>query len=121
MEERLREIATYSLCDKDMSAEDKAFIRETSSALGVKFNLNKCPTCKNKYSDQVHLLIRKIREMQTEFPESTIKATKCKYKLRPELKINVIHRGVYHINADTLTDELAEILINDGFSRWFEL
>jgi len=116
MLERLNKLANESAVS---SQEDKLFIRETSKALGVKFNYRN--NCQNCYHDQVFVLIRKIDSMKKEFEvagNGVIKAEKCRYKLNPELKIDVIHRDV-RINAENLTDEKAEMLIKDGFHRWF--
>lgn len=95
---------------KTLNAQDKAFIVEASKELDVEFN----PTqnCKNCYFDQIFVLTAKIKAEE-------MKPNKgCDYLLDPKLKIDVIHREV-RVNAETLTNKIAEQLIKDGLERWF--
>lgn len=95
---------------KALNKEDKDFIIECCTKMGLTFNPKK--GCKNCYFDQIFKITSQIRKEQTTPNKG------CEYLLKPELKINVIHRGV-HINADNLTNEKAEMLIKDGLLRWF--
>lgn len=106
MYEKLKALADK----KELSKVDKAYILKACQELGVEFNPQ--AGCKNCYFDQIFVLKAIIQGgKQNEG---------CDYLLDPYHKVDVIHRGV-RINAATLDNEKAEMLIKDGLARWFSI
>lgn len=95
----------YATLEKLTNEEDQIL------ALSEKYNVpppknRSCPDC---WKDQIILIKIAIKELLQ-------KSEKRKYILRGG--VNVIYKGI-HVNADTITDELAESLIKDGFALTF--
>ena len=96
----------YTTLEKlDDSEHDK--ILELSDKYEISHPRNQtCPDC---WKDQIILIKIKIKE-------ELQRLEKKQYILRGG--VDVIYKG-QRVNADTLTDELAEKLVNDGFDLTF--
>ena len=103
---KLREIAGKSA--NQITNEDKAFIREYASQYGVELPKDK-PNCKSCYVDAAVLIYKEIKDAEP-------KPTDRKYVLRDG--VDVIWRGV-RINEASVTDELAEKWIANGFPKMY--
>lgn len=94
---------------KELTAEDKLFVVECGKRLDMPFV--KRGNCKNCYSDHAFKMLSSIKGNKKP-------AKSVEYFLDPKLKIDVILKGV-RINAETLDEKKAKMLIKAGFSRWF--
>lgn len=95
---------------KTLTKSDKEYIEEAAKQIGIPFTpKGKCINC---YFDVLVKIRLKLKE------EENTPNKGCDYLLDPVQKIDVIHKGV-RINAATLTNEKAILLINDGLLRWF--
>lgn len=101
---KLKEIAGKTA--KQITNEDKAFIREYSSQYGVELPKEK-PNCKSCYVDAAVQIYKAIKDSEP-------KQTERKYILRDG--VDVIWRGI-RINEASVTDELAAEWIADGFPK----
>lgn len=101
---RLKEIAGKTA--NQITNDDKAFIREYASQYGVELPKDK-PNCKSCYVDASVLIYKAIKDAEP-------KPTDRKYVLRDG--VDVIWRGT-RINEASITDELAEEWIENGFPK----
>lgn len=101
---RLKEIASKTA--NQITNDDKAFIREYASQYGVGLPKDK-PNCKSCYVDAAVLIYKAIKDAEP-------KQTDRKYVLRDG--VDVIWRGI-RINEASVTDELAEKWIANGFPK----
>lgn len=101
---RLKEIAVKTA--NQITNDDKAFIREYASQYGVEFPKDK-PNCKSCYVDAAVLIYKAIKDAEP-------KPIERKYILRDG--VDVIWRGI-RINDASVTDELAEKWIANGFPK----
>lgn len=100
--ELLRSLA--QMAPENYTKTDRDTIRELSKSMGVTFKPRRgCPNC---YHDQAVLLWSKLRA------DEAAKTSPCNYKLKPGL--DFIYRG-QRINQNTLTNEIAEELLSEGF------
>lgn len=99
---QLKEIAAKSA--KQVTNEDKEFIRDLAPRYGVELPKEK-PNCKSCYVDAAVLIYKAIKDAEP-------KPTERKYVLRDG--VDVIWRGI-RINEASVTDELAEKWIANGF------
>lgn len=113
MENELKELLNKRILTND----DKKLIEDLSNELNVKFI--KRSSCQNCYQDQILLLLKALTVQKIENGEIT-----NDYVLRPD--IDVIYNDLtsktdrnIRINNSTLTDELAEKLLNMGLRHWF--
>lgn len=105
---QLQELETLARkVGSEYSADDKFFIKAISEDLGVAFKPR--ANCKECYSDQAKILLKKVREQK---PAASDRA----YELLPD--VDVIWRNI-RVNNETLTDEIAEQMIADGFPRLY--
>lgn len=107
--ERLREIVSAS--SKGTNAEDRAFVRELTNKNGIEIKNTRCKDC---YIDAAVALLRLDREKET--AESEQETDERRYVLRPGVDV---YFGSVRVNAETLTDELAERIIARGFEKKF--
>ena len=103
---KLKEIASKTA--SQITNEDKAFIREYASQYGVELPKDK-PNCKSCYVDAAVLIYKAIKDAEP-------KPTDRKYVLRDG--VDVIWRCV-RINEASVTDELAEKWIANGFPKMY--
>lgn len=101
---RLKEIAAKTA--NQITNDDKAFIRQYASQYGVELPKDK-PNCKSCYVDAAVLIYKAIKDAEP-------KPTDRKYVLRDG--VDVIWRGI-RINEASVTDELAEEWIENGFPK----
>lgn len=99
---QLKEIAAKSA--NQVTKADKEFIRQYASQYGVELPKEK-PNCKSCYVDAAVLIYKAIKNAEP-------KPTERKYVLRDG--VDVIWRGI-RINEASVTDELAEKWIANGF------
>lgn len=98
---------------KNLSKKDKTYIEGLCSTYDVKLN-KKCSSC---YSDAILILIKKITEENLPKKE-TATADNRKYILKSGVDVFF---GSIRVNEVTLTDDLAEKIIAQGFPvRYFE-
>lgn len=93
---------------QELTKSDKSFIVKCCEELNLVFNPK--AGCRNCYFDQIFTL--------TAILNANKQNEGCDYMLNPKFKIDMIHRGV-RINADTLDNKKAEMLIKDGLQKWF--
>lgn len=101
---RLREIAAKSA--SQVTNDDKDFIRDLALRYGVQLPKEK-PNCKSCYVDAAVQIYKAIKDTEP-------KPTDRKYVLRDG--VDVIWKGI-RINAASVTDELAEEWISNGFPK----
>lgn len=101
---RLREIAAKSA--SQVTNDDKDFIRDLALRYGVQLPKEK-PNCKSCYVDAAVQIYKAIKDAEP-------KPTDRKYVLRDG--VDVIWKGI-RINAASVTDELAEEWISNGFPK----
>ena len=101
---QLKEIAGKSA--NQVTKSDKDFIREYAGQYGVELPKDK-PNCKSCYVDAAVLIYKAIKDAEP-------KPTDRKYVLRDG--VDVIWRGI-RINEASVTDELAEKWIANGFPK----
>lgn len=101
---QLKEIAGKSA--NQVTKADKDFIREYAGQYGVELPKDK-PNCKSCYVDAAVLIYKAIKDAEP-------KPTDRKYVLRDG--VDVIWRGI-RINEASVTDELAEKWIANGFPK----
>lgn len=107
--ERLRDIINAGA--KGMTADDRAFIRELAKQNGI---VIKNTRCKNCYFDAAVDLSWK--EKEKEIGAGAEKNADRRFVLRPGVDV---YFGSVRVNAETLTDELAERIIARGFEKKF--
>lgn len=101
---KLREIAAKSA--SQITTEDKEYIRDLAPRYGVEMPKGK-PNCKSCYIDTAIIIYKNIMD-------SLPRESGRKYVLRDG--VDVIWKGI-RINAASVTDELAEEWISNGFPR----
>lgn len=101
---RLKEIAGKTA--SQVTKADKELIREYASQYGVELPKEK-PNCKSCYVDAAVQIYKAIKDAEP-------KPTERKYVLRDG--VDVIWRGI-RINEASVTDELAERWIANGFPK----
>lgn len=99
---RLKEIAAKTA--SQVTKSDKDFIREYADKYGVELPKDK-PNCKSCYVDAAVMIYKAIKDAEP-------KPNDRKYVLREG--VDVIWRGI-RINEASVTDELAEKWIANGF------
>ena len=107
--DRLRSILNAGA--KGMTADDRAFVRELAKENGIEIKNTRCKDC---YLDAAVALLRLDREKKT--AESEQETDERRYVLRPGVDV---YFGSVRVNAETLTDELAERIIARGFEKKF--
>lgn len=95
---------------KEMTANDRAFVRELANANGLEIKNTRCKDC---YLDAAVEMLQADREKETAKAEEK---TERRYVLRPGVDV---YFGSVRVNAETLTDELAERIIARGFEKKF--
>lgn len=108
--EKLKNIVAKVTRSQRLSPADKAYIKELCAELGVELK-PKGSRCKSCYEDAALLCYKAVSERGLVEEESA-----AAYVLKPW--VDVFFRGV-RVNAATLTDELAEWLIANGFDKDF--
>lgn len=107
--QELREIV--NLPARELTSEQKERILQIADELGVKTESRKrCSRCWHELAMQCYIRIAEQEQAEN------IENDPRRYILRPNL--DVIFDGI-RVNAATLTDELAEHLIERGFERRF--
>lgn len=101
---RIREIAAKSA--SQVTNDDKNFIRNLAPRYGVQLPKEK-PNCKSCYVDAAVQIYKAIKDAEP-------KPADRKYVLRDG--VDVIWKGI-RINAASVTDELAEEWISNGFPK----
>lgn len=107
--DRLRTIINAGA--KGMTADDRAFVRDLAKENGIEIKNTRCKDC---YLDAAVALLRLDREKET--AESERETDERRYILRPGVDV---YFGSVRVNAETLTDELAERIIARGFEKKF--
>lgn len=102
--EWLREVATNRPA---LTEDEKQQIRELANAAGVTIRKTSCKDC---YYDAAVEILSKTAKAEEPAPVSG------RWAVRPGL--DVIFRGK-RVNADTITDDLAEWLLERGFPSYF--
>lgn len=95
-----------------LTAEEKHFVRQCAKELGIEFE-PKNTRCQSCYFDAAILCLKELRTREA------IKETETdgrRFVLRPGVDV---YFGNIRVNNETLTDELAERIINRGFERKF--
>ena len=110
-EEKDRLRAILNAGAKGMTADDRAFVRELAKENGIDIKNTRCKDC---YRDAAVALLRLDREKET--AESEQETDERRYVLRPGVDV---YFGSVRVNAETLTDELAERIISRGFEKKF--
>lgn len=103
MYEQLKALAEKS----GLTADDKVFIEECSKELGVKLVLKK--GCEDCHLDQIFKLTAKI-EAQNAIPKEGDYILKA--------GVDVKYKGI-RVNNTTLTDSIAEKMVNEGHTHLF--
>ena len=110
-EEKDRLRAILNAGAKGMTADDRAFVRDLAKENGIDIKNTRCKDC---YLDAAVALLRLDREKET--AESEQETDERRYVLRPGVDV---YFGSVRVNAETLTDELAERIIARGFEKKF--
>ena len=110
-EEKDRLRAIINAGAKGMTADDRAFVRELAKKNGIEIKNTRCKDC---YLDAAVASLRLDREKET--AESEQETDERRYVLRPGVDV---YFGSIRVNAETLTDELAERIIARGFEKKF--
>ena len=106
--DRLRDIINAGA--KGMTADVRAFVRDLAEENGIEIKNTRCKDC---YLDAAVALLRLDRESKNESEQEN---DGCRYVLRPGVDV---YFGNVRVNAETLTDELAERIIARGFEKKF--
>lgn len=106
---RLRDIVSAGA--KGMTADDRAFVRDLAKENGIEIKNTRCKDC---YLDAAVALLRLDREKET--AENGQETDGRRYILLPGVDV---YFGSVRVNAETLTDELAERIIARGFEKKF--
>lgn len=105
--EELRRIAAK--LPSEVTAEEKEVIKTACEEAGIKFSTRKkCPNCIIDLAIKAYGVLNK--------DEQTEESSTAKWAVRPGL--DVVYRG-RRINATTITDELAEEILAEGFPKMF--
>lgn len=96
---------------KGMTPDVRAFVRELAKEKGIEIKNTRCKDC---YFDAAVALLRLDREKET--CTGAEKNDDRRYVLRPGVDV---YFGSVRVNAETLTDELAERIIARGFEKKF--
>lgn len=107
-ESRLRQIATMT--NAELTDADRQLVKEQSEKMGLTFEPENTG-CQKCYSDQAILILSELKKEKANTEKSD-----RKYVLRDN--IDCIFKGM-RINNDTLTDEMAEALLEQGFEPSF--
>lgn len=107
-EEKDRLRAILNAGAKGMTADDRAFVRELAKENGIEIKNTRCKDC---YLDAAVALLRLDRESKRESEND-----ERRYVLLPGVDV---YFGSVRVNAETLTDELAERIIARGFEKKF--
>lgn len=107
IKEILERVERMAKDPKEITAEDRAFLREVAPQLGVEIKNTRCKDC---YADAAILCVLKCREqLQPEEDEDG-----RQYVLKKGVDL---YFGTIRVNEVTLTDELAERIISQGFEK----
>lgn len=104
--DRLRDIVNAGA--KGMTADVRAFVRDLAEENGIEIKNTRCKDC---HLDAAVALLRLDRESESEQENDG-----RRYILRPGVDV---YFGSVRVNAETLTDELAERIIARGFEKKF--
>lgn len=107
--ERLRAIVEKGA--RKMTAEDRAFVRELAKTYNVNIPNNRCRDC---IVDAAFELLR--LDQEEDKGAEAKKKTDRRFVLWPGVDV---YFGDVRVNAETLTDELAERIIARGFEKKF--
>ena len=110
-EEKDRLRAILNAGAKGMTADDRAFVRELAKENAIDIKNTRCKDC---YLDAAVALLRLDREKET--AENEQETDERRYVLHPGVDV---YFGSVRVNAETLTDELAERIIARGFEKKF--
>lgn len=106
--DRLRDIINAGA--KGMTADVRAFVRDLAEENGIEIKNTRCKDC---HIDAAVALLRLDRESKNESEQEN---DGRRYVLRPGVDV---YFGNVRVNAETLTDELAERIIARGFEKKF--
>lgn len=104
--DRLRDIINAGA--NGMTADVRAFVRDLADENGIEIKNTRCKDC---HFDAALALLRLDRESESEKENDD-----RRYVLRPGVDV---YFGSVRVNAETLTDELAERIIARGFEKKF--